>query len=1161
MRIIKNFVIYIFVLLLFSCSLNANLPENVTSESSGLISPSKPTELKAVSGNKDIITLSWKASSNATNYMILQLKANTSSRGLSDYVDSDFDLINLVPSSVLRYDIEVQENSHNTFKVVALKDYDGKIYSVSSDIVEAVTAGKIYFSAFVDKTVLKVDFSDEMCNFDGVSYYENQYKLEVKDSDKTDYRTIFETNEEVEVKGHYEADIVNLNLAMGREYTFRLTATTDKGCERESLTHCTIAEFAVPSKVTSVLATQGDYEKQVKLSWFTPSLAAGLSKFSNRFIIYRATIENNVQSQWEEIFNDTDKETPQIPIDNNVSYFVDENVLPKTVYVYKVLNFYVDNKLNLTSQDETDFIPSNEAWAFWPLESGKITSFTKEASFTKGMVNFSFNYVPILANNIEFKLNESVWSQDTNVTTSTESVIKVSATYTFNKEIETERVNSLTTYEYSLNIYLDGILKSSIPLILEDGSTISLGSTVAATEYIKDIAASDSLYKAIKLSWTEIAGLTSPVYSIFENGVELTQLFSVERGALDKEGNTPCSVELTSADDRNSYRIKVTGKNSENIDISYTTPSLIYGKFLTPISGFEASLGTSISKINLLWNASKDENILYQISYKLVEDEAYQTIDIDTSNTSSYEFLPTEAGTNEAGKNYEFKIRAYNKTQTANIEEKFTPWSEVSVGALFGPYGQTVSATDAIDSNIVKISWSKVPRALSYNVYRIEPKATTLISENNKGMSFEDSTISQITSSEDNTYPLSTSYSYLVVALPDNSIVKEDLSSYQVGFSDNGSLFAPPKNQVATKAEFTDKIVVSWDIVTNATSYYVFMYTKDETDNLVDLGSAITAETSLEVTENLSKPIYFMVKSYNAEYDIISSEQTVLPIINGEQANIGYTLNSVKNITFDQTNEAKLSFTFPLVYGATSYILETPAFKTAIDVTILAKGESSIINDGNITGNIALSQEGDSYTITIVRPTYNVDTFIYKLYAKRGNLLSSTSAALLLTQKPNALELVNVLNSFLQTVLNGANKEFGNDWWDGKSKRSYTDYKNVTVTSIGSWGNPIQTEGYFTAKDAPLSLNNQEVLVTSTDVPLWANNPGGGYLATNDLKTLAPGTFTFTFPERFGLTKVTVQITEELDVINKTGKYSVSIDDVVSIIDYSSKDVTEIKNW
>ena len=77
---IKNYIIYIFVLLLVSCSLNANLPESITSQSSGLKSPSKPTELKAESGKKDKINLSWKASSNATNYMILKKKANTTSR-------------------------------------------------------------------------------------------------------------------------------------------------------------------------------------------------------------------------------------------------------------------------------------------------------------------------------------------------------------------------------------------------------------------------------------------------------------------------------------------------------------------------------------------------------------------------------------------------------------------------------------------------------------------------------------------------------------------------------------------------------------------------------------------------------------------------------------------------------------------------------------------------------------------------------------------------------------------------------------------------------------------------------------------------------------------------------------------------------------------------
>ena len=1169
---IKNYIIYIFVLLLVSCSLNANLPESITSQSSGLKSPSKPTELKAESGNKDRINLSWKASSNTTNYMILKKKANTTSRGLSDYIDTDFDLVEVVSSSVLNYEVKVEEGSYNVFKVVALTKYDDVIYSAASDSVEAVTAGEIYLSAFVDKTTLKLTFSDSMNNYGGITYYENHYKLEVKGVDWPDYRTLFETGDELGVKDYFEDDILNLNLSMGNEYKFRLTATTDKGYVREVTNDFVIEPYTVPSKVTNVVATQGNYENKVALSWYTPEKDSSLTKYSNRYIIYRATVVDEKMGKWEELFNDTTNATSQIACDNNTCTYIDETVAQKTSYVYKVINCYVDAKLNVTIQDETDFLQSNEAWAFWPLESGKLANFVKNDALDKGTIMFSFTYAPVIAENIEFKLNESVWNQSTNATTSSEAVIDpigVNNTYSFTKEIVSENAEILTTYEYVLNIYLADTLKYSIPLIKEDGSTISLGSIVATTEYIKDVTASDSLYKAIKLSWTETVGLTNPVYSIFENGVELTQLPSVERGALDKDGNTPCSIELISADDRNSYRIKVTGKNSENIDISYTIPSLIYGNFLTPVSGFEASLGTSISKINLLWNASKDDNVLYQVAYRVVGETDYQEIDIADVNASSYSFLPTEAGTNEAGKNYEFKIRAYNKTQTANIEEKFTPWSEVSVGALFGPYGQTVSATDAIDSNIVRIYWSKVPRALSYNVYRIEPKATTLISENNKGMSFEDSTILKIPSSEDNTYPLSASYSYLVVAIPDTTIVKEDLSSYQVGFSDNGSLFAPPINIVASKAEFTDKIVVSWDPVLNATSYYVYLYTKDASDSLVELSSAPVNKPYYEVTENLSQPIYFTVKSVSAEYDIISCEQTVFHFINGEQANIGYALNSVKEITFDQTDEANLRFTFPLVYGATSYILETSAFKTAIDVTTLAKGQSSIINDENITGNIALSQEGDSYTITIERPKYNVDTLIYKLFAKRGDLLSTPSASLLLTQKPTALELVNVLNNFLQTVLNGANLSYDGDWWNGSgfsgpTVRSYTGYKNAEVKSIGgsAWSS-TQIAGSFTATNAPLSLNNQEIVVTSTALSLWAKDlESAGYLGNDQLEKIEPGTFTFTYPERFGLTSVTVKITTTLNVYDKqSGKYLVTIDGVETEIDYSDSTVNAIKNW
>jgi hypothetical protein len=1124
------------LLLLAGCALDPKVPSDITSQSSAMLTPSVPESLSAESGYKDKVVLKWHEASNADKYVIeRRLKG-----------ESDFQIVDIVKSNVTELEVMQREDSEAEYRITAVAFYDGKTLSSKAASVKAATAGTPYFYVYVNKTELKAFCSDARA-----SYYNSDLKLTVlKGSEEA---VIFDTaSGDMLTGGTFSADIVDLGLSMGQTYSFTLLSVTDKGFERECTESFMIAEYAEPSPVTDLTASKGEYTDRIEVKWNTPALAVGLENFTNAFIVERA--EDTESPVFEAIYNETAGDSGAITKDGENTIYFDTTAETGKEYLYRIINCYRDSKGNYIKQTDGNYQISLSAYTVKPLERGMITSFI--SSGASGSVEFAFDYADAVSDKISFKLDKKTWKRSTAANSNNESDIEFTGSeghYTFQEQLSIEDEEDLVTFEFTLNLYFEGTKLYSIPLITEDGSTIKLGDDSPASVYIESLSASDNLHKAVKLSWLEKEGLGSVSYTLYVNGTEYKGGFNslVEKGAA-IDGLIPCSAEIESSDSRNSFRLALCGKTAEDKTVNYSTVDLVYGAFISTPTGFAASQRTSTEAITLTWDASSDEAIRYQIGYR-DSDTDYTIIDVPADANGSYRFVPAEKGTADAGKLYDMSVRSYNVNQSANEAEKYTPWCGSETGALFGPQGQSVSASDAADPMGIAITWTRVPGAASYSVYR----GSQLLESGITGLSCTDSTIKDIEPTSENKYPLSAEYEYRVVAVPASSIECEDVSAYSVGIADNGSLFAPPENIKATKATSLDSITVTWEPAANAESYYVFMYRMNDGVR-VDVSSAVVSECSITVKEDISSPLYFNVRSHSDSLDMTSLEQNSFGSNGGEADNFGYVLSPVTGVTLSENNGSR-TFSFPKILGATGYSVTVNGITKNVSALNLQPGESD--------GMIALSADGETVTLTVADATYNADNTSYSVNAV-NNLLVTDTTTIDSKVVLDALEVTKGLCTLMQSAFSGANASYGGDWWNGSmasapTVRSYTGCAGVVVKSIGGsfWGD-TQKAGSFKATDAPLSVAGRSFTVTSSDLPLWAKDEGSaGYLGTDPLEKVDPGTFSFAGSSALGYSSISAEIVNTLNVIDKTGLFKITLDGVTVDIDYSSSRVSAIKNW
>jgi fibronectin type 3 domain-containing protein len=164
-----------------------------------------------------------------------------------------------------------------------------------------------------------------------------------------------------------------------------------------------------------------------------------------------------------------------------------------------------------------------------------------------------------------------------------------------------------------------------------------------------------------------------------------------------------------------------------------------------------------------------------------------------------------------------------------------------------------VQASDGTYTDKVYITWNSVSGATSYNVYRATSSSGT---KTKLG-----STTS--TSYSDTSATPGTTYYYWVTAV--NSAGESGYSSYNTGYRKKGPPSPPsnpPSNVQASDGTYTDKVYITWNSVSGATSYNVYRATSSS-GTKTKLGSTTSTSYS-DTSATPGTTYYYWVTAVNS---------------------------------------------------------------------------------------------------------------------------------------------------------------------------------------------------------------------------------------------------------------------------------------------------------
>ena len=293
----------------------------------------------------------------------------------------------------------------------------------------------------------------------------------------------------------------------------------------------------------------------------------------------------------------------------------------------------------------------------------------------------------------------------------------------------------------------------------------------------------------IQITWNSVSNATS--YNVYRS--------STASGTYTQIGSATSNTYLYDSSPLTGYNYyKVTAVNSAG-ESSYS--SVVSCNYVTiPNAPTNVSATVSGSQVYVSWGAVSNATS-YKVYRSSTASGTYTQIGSATSNTYLYDSSPM------TGYNY-YKVKAVNSAGESSYSSY--AYCNYSGGATVPSAPTGVSAT--VSGSQIYVSWGSVSNATSYKVYR---------------SSTANGTYSQIGSATSNTYlydsaPLSGYNYYKVKAV--NSAGESSYSTYAYcNYSGGATIPNAPTGVSATVSG--SLIYVSWNSVSNATSYSVYRST------------------------------------------------------------------------------------------------------------------------------------------------------------------------------------------------------------------------------------------------------------------------------------------------------------------------------------------------
>ena len=272
-----------------------------------------------------------------------------------------------------------------------------------------------------------------------------------------------------------------------------------------------------------------------------------------------------------------------------------------------------------------------------------------------------------------------------------------------------------------------------------------------------------------------------------------------------------------------SYYYRAKAYNSELdlfSDFSFTERG--YSKLSAP-ENVQAAEGEYENKVIISWNPVPGSDRYYILRANRI---------IGNTTRTSYDDSPPCAGDE-----YEYKIYAYSESSQSQSE-----YSRTTYGFMKLPSPDSIQATDGTNVSAISITWTAVPRASSYDVYK-----------SNSGNNYSFLKTVNSNSSGDDTVPPGEWYYYKVKAYSGSSRSYSEFSPADRGFR---KLNEPEINIPCFNCPYP-YIPVNWTKVNSADEYYLY---RD--------GSLLVRTTSTSYKDYNTDPddrYYYKVKAYSSK--------------------------------------------------------------------------------------------------------------------------------------------------------------------------------------------------------------------------------------------------------------------------------------------------------
>ncbi len=258
-----------------------------------------------------------------------------------------------------------------------------------------------------------------------------------------------------------------------------------------------------------------------------------------------------------------------------------------------------------------------------------------------------------------------------------------------------------------------------------------------------------------------------------------------------------------------------------------------------------ASDGAYTNKVAITWSATSDTT-----GYKLYRN----TVDVLASATNLMDVVTNAADDTNAivDSVYFYWVRSINAAGYGPASVSDSGYATNNI--VVPPFPVWISATKGAYTNLVRITWSIVPNASSYEVYRNTSDSSAT------AVKLTPDTISS--PFDDTTMTIGATYYYWVKAK--NGGGSSPFSASDYGYaSDVINVPAFPIGVKASKGAFTDRVRVTWTAVASATAYEVYRNTANSSASAVKLAPDAISSPFDDSTVTVDATYYYWVKAKN----------------------------------------------------------------------------------------------------------------------------------------------------------------------------------------------------------------------------------------------------------------------------------------------------------